>query len=250
MWDQLTTIAPGLNWTLVLVYARVQAMVLILPGLGESLLPVRVRVAIAMAVTPLLSLPLAVLPMPQTPVAIAGQIAAQMVIGFAAGALLRLLAAAIDIATTAIAATAALSQIVGVPNKSAPHPIGNLLHLGGLAILMALGLPVMLLQLMADGFVLWPPGDWPDISVLGPQAVQIVADSFVLAMLLAAPFTLGGFLFQALSGVINRVMPSLPVVFIGSPAAILMALAGLALLAPLLVGLWADAVLDFTLPRL
>ena len=29
-----------------------------------------------------------------------------------------------------------------------------------------------------------------------------------LAMLLAAPFTLGGFLFQALSGVINRVMPA------------------------------------------
>ena len=67
-------------------------------------------------------------------------------------------------------------------------------------------------------------------------------------MMLAAPFTLGGFMFQALSGVINRVMPALPVVFIGSPAAVLLALAGLALLAPLLVGLWADAVLGFMLP--
>jgi flagellar biosynthetic protein FliR len=76
----------------------------------------------------------------------------------------------------------------------------------------------------------------------------MVSDSFWLAMMLAAPFTLGGFLFQALSGVINRVMPALPVVFIGAPASILLALAGLAILAPLLVSIWADLVLSFMLP--
>ena len=63
-----------------------------------------------------------------------------------------------------------------------------------------------------------------------------------------ALFTLGGFLFQALTGVINRVMPALPVVFIGAPAAIFLALMGLAILSPMLIGLWADAVLSFMLP--
>ena len=67
-------------------------------------------------------------------------------------------------------------------------------------------------------------------------------------MLLAAPFTLGGFMFQALSGVINRVMPALPVIFIGSPAAIMLALAALAMLAPVLIALWADAILGHVLP--
>ena len=67
-------------------------------------------------------------------------------------------------------------------------------------------------------------------------------------MMLAAPFTLGGFLFQTLTGVINRVMPALPVVFIGAPAAIFLALMGLAILSPMLIGLWADAVLSFMLP--
>ena len=69
-------------------------------------------------------------------------------------------------------------------------------------------------------------------------------------MMLAAPFTLGGFLYQALSGVINRVMPALPVVFIGAPASILLALMGLVILAPLLVGIWANAVMGFMLPAL
>ena len=161
---------------------------------------------------------------------------------------LRLLAMSLDIATSAIAATASLSQLVGGQNEAAPHPIGNLVHLAGIAVLMVMGLPVMLVQLMADSFAIWPPGAWPDAQGLATEAIRLVARSFWIAMLLAAPFTLGGFMFQALSGVINRVMPALPVIFIGSPAAIMLALGALALLAPLLVALWADAILAHVLP--
>ncbi|MBA47570.1 MAG: flagellar biosynthetic protein FliR [Paracoccus sp.] len=247
-WDQLSQWVPGLDWRLVLVYLRVQACVLALPGLGERVIPARVKVGLAMAVSPLLAGAVAPAGVPDNTATAMAQAAGEVVIGAATGLLLRLLALALDVATSAIAATASLSQIIGVQNEAAPHPIGNLMHLGGVAILMALGLPVMVVQLMADSFVLWPPASWPEIGRLMPEAVAILSRSFVLAMMLAAPFTLGGFMFQALSGVINRVMPALPVVFIGSPAAVLLALAGLALLAPLLVGLWAGAVLGFMLP--
>jgi flagellar biosynthetic protein FliR len=63
-------------------------------------------------------------------------------------------------------------------------------------------------------------------------------------MLLAAPFILGGFLFQLLSGMISKVMPALPVVFIAAPGAILLALVALALLVPSILSIWAEAVLD------
>lgn len=249
MWSQVASMIPFQGWALLIVYLRVQACVIALPGLGESVLPLRVRVAAAMALTPLLA---EGIPPGASPEDLAGGLAlaaSELVIGLAAGMLIRLLALALDMATTAIAATASLSQLVGVQNEAAPHPIGNLLHLGGIAILMALGLPVMLANLLADSFLLWPAGSLPDIDRLAPAAVQVLADSFLLAMMIAAPFTLGGLLFQALSGVISRVMPSLPVVFIGSPGAILLALVALAVLAPMLIEIWADAVLQFTLPR-
>lgn len=249
MWDQLAAWVPGLDWRLVLVYARVQACILIVPGLGERVLPVRVRVAAAMAIAPLLAGLVAAVSAPADSLAMLGQLSGAMVAGLASGGLLRLLALALDIATTAIAATASLSQIIGVQNEAAPHPIGNLLHLGGMAVLMVMGLPVMLVELMADSFSVWPVAGWPDAAMLAPAAVRVLSDGFVLAMLIAAPFTLGGFLFQALSGVINRVMPALPVVFIGAPASILLALVALAVLSPMLIGIWVEAVLDFTLPR-
>lgn len=248
-WPQLVATFPGLDWTLLLVYLRVQAFVMALPALGERVIPVRVRVAIAMSLSPLLAAAVARVAMPDGPALMLAQAAGQMVIGLSAGMLLRLLALSIDIATSAIAATASLSQIVGGQNEAAPHPIGNMLHLGGVAILMALGAPVMMVQLMADSFLLWPIGTWPDAGMMMSEAVRVLSYSFGLAMLLAAPFSLGGFLFQALSGVVNRVMPALPVVFIGSPIAVLMALAALAILAPMLIGIWSDVVLSFTLPR-
>lgn len=248
MWDQLTSLLPGLEWTVVLVYLRVQACVLILPGLGERFFPARVRIALAMAVTPLLSGGLADVPIPQGQFDMLAQGASEMAIGFATGGLLRLLAWSIDIASTAIAMTTSLSQIVGIPNDSAPHPLGNILHMGGLAVLMAMGFPIMIMELIADGLILWPPGGPPEITVLAENAIRVMGDSFILAMLMAAPFTLGAFLFQALSGVINRNMPALPMVFITAPGTILLAIIAAVVLAPLLIEVWANAVLDFTLP--
>lgn len=49
-------------------------------------------------------------------------------------------AMALDIAATAIAATASLSQLVGAPNEYSPHPIGSILHLAGLALIPGSGL--------------------------------------------------------------------------------------------------------------
>lgn len=248
--EQLLAAIPAPPWALVLVYLRVQGFVLVLPGFGERVMPARLKVGLAAALAPLLTPLAGDASMPAGTVALAGQVTAELVLGLGSGMLLRLLALALDVAATAIAATASLSQIMGIQNEAAPHPIGNLLHLAGLALLMAMGLPIMLVQLIAHSLQLWPPAAMPDIGYLVTHGVRLVSESFLLALMLAAPFTIGGFLFQALSGVVNRVMPALPVVFIGAPASVALALAGLAVLAPLLVGIWADRVLSFTLPVL
>ena len=229
---------------LLLTYCRVQACLLALPVFSERLLPVRVRVALAMSLTPLLAEQL-VSGQNVGTVAQLGMLAgAEVVTGLALGGLVRLFAMALDVAATAIAATASLSQLVGAPNEYSPHPIGSILHLAGLALILALGFPVLVCQLLNDSFQLRPLGEWPDIAEFLPAAIALVQRGFVLAMLLAAPFILGGFLFQLLSGMISKVMPALPVVFIAAPGAILLALLGLALLVPSILSIWAEAVLD------
>ncbi|REF67745.1 MULTISPECIES: flagellar biosynthetic protein FliR [Paracoccus] len=229
--------------TLMLTYCRVQACFAMLPVFSERALPVRVRAALAMAVTPLLAEGAQSLGDIGSLLHLAALAGAEILTGLVLGGLVRLFAVALDIAATAMAATASLSQLIGAANEYSPHPIGNLMHLAGLALLMALGFPILAFDLLRESLVLRPLGDWPQVSEVLSSAVALVGQGFVLAMLLAAPFILGGFLFQVLSGMISKVMPTLPVVFIVAPGAILLALLALVVLAPSILSVWADAVL-------
>lgn len=236
-----------LGWTadqvngVLLVYLRLQALILTLPGFGARFLPARIKVALAMALTPLFQGQAVAA---DNPAGLAVLAATAVVTGAVMGLMVRVIAMALDTATAAIAQSASLSQIIGVADESSPHPIGNLFHLAGTALLMALGLPMVLCRLASDSFRAFPPGAWPDIGQLWPQMLGLVAHSFLLAMGLAAPFILGGLLFQGLSGIVARVMPALPVVFVVAPLMILIALGALIVVSPAILSLWSDSVLS------
>ncbi len=234
-----------LDWLapLLLIYARIQACLMTMPAIGERVLPVRVRVAAAVALVPLYAAAAPPLSSP-APLALAALMGVEILSGLVLGLLVRVVAMALDVATTAIAQSASLSAMLGVSDEMAPHPIGNLLHMAGMALLMAVGLPLFICQVLTDSFALKPAGLWPDVAVIWPEFWQLVIHSFTLSMLIAAPFILGGLLFQMLSGVVARVMPAMPIVFVAAPAAILLALAALALLVPGLLGIWARDVLS------
>lgn len=228
---------------MLLVHLRLLGCVMALPGYGERAVPVRLRVALALALTPLY----ARLPTPPLPADAGGLLAAaaaELVTGLIFGLAVRLMSVMLSVAAAAIASSASLSQLIGGENEMAPHPIGNLMHLAGLALLMALGFPMMVADYLAAGFAAWPLGGVPQAVEVMPAMLGLIARGFALAMVLASPFILGGLLYQTLSGVIGRVMPALPVVFVGAPLAILLALTGLALFTVPLLGVWVDAVLD------
>lgn len=231
-------------WALpyLLAYCRIQACLLTMPIFSERFLSPRVKICFAMAMTPLFVESADGLHA-TTLTRVAILVMAETVTGLILGSVVRLLAISLDIASSIIAMTASLSQIVGVPNEFAPHPIGNLLHLAGVALLLALGFPMLVADLLRDSFVLKPIGSWPEVDQFVPAVIDVVSRSIILALTLSAPFILGGFLFQALSGIISKVMPALPIVFIGAPAEIFLSLIGLTLLAPALLSVWVEAVL-------
>lgn len=234
---------------LLLVYARIQTCLLAMPGIGERFLPIRVRVAVAMALTPLYAGAARPAP-PPAPLSLAALMAAEIVSGLALGLMVRVVAMALDVASTALAQSASMSALLGISEDMPPHPIGNLMHMAGLALLMVMGLPILICQVLTDSFVLKPPGLWPEIGAVWPAFSMLVVHSFTLALLLASPFILGGLLFQLLSGVVARVMPAMPVVFVAAPAAVLLALVVLAVLTPGLLSIWVTDVLSLELPGL
>jgi flagellar biosynthetic protein FliR len=146
---------------LLLTYCRVQACLLALPVFSERLLPVRVRVALAMSLTPLLAEHVA---LGQNRNGRAAWHACGRRGGHRSGAG-RTGASFRDCAGCRRDGDRGDGLAVATgwcaTNEYSPHPIGSILHLAGLALIMALGFPVLVCQLLRESFQLRPLGAWP-----------------------------------------------------------------------------------------
>jgi len=221
--------------TLFLVFLRVGAAMVILPGLGDRMIPVRVRLVVSFALCA------AVAPSIDSSREItAGLIISETVIGLALGSVLRFMAMALSMAGMMAAQLTSLAQLFGTVEPSSA--IGNILNLAGLALLMASGLPLMVIDLIIRSYDVLPIGIVANGSDLSRWGLARAAEAFALAFALTAPFALAALVYNAAMGVINRAMPQLMVALVGAPAITWASAVMLFLAAPLMLTVWKAAM--------
>ncbi|MEM8823420.1 MAG: flagellar biosynthetic protein FliR [Pseudomonadota bacterium] len=227
-------VAPMLA-SLFAAFLRIGGLMLLVPGFGDAMIPVRVRLVAAFALSA------AVAPAVDLPTSLnAWTIASEAATGLALGAVLRFLAQALLMAGMMAAQLTSLAQLFGTQEPSSA--IGNVLNMAGLALLMAAGLPLMLVDMLIRSYDVLPAGEWPAAGDLARWGVARLGHAFSLAVGLAAPFALVALIYNAAMGVLNRAMPQLMVALVGAPA--ISALAGIVLLlsAPLMLATWKAAM--------
>lgn len=208
-----------------LVFCRVGAAVMVLPGLGESFVPPRVRLILAFAV----SWPIAIITpgLPAVPPGDAGTLAehvgAELFAGLLLGVGARILFSAARIAAQIAGQSMALSNIFAAPGTGmdAGSVLTTWFTIGALAFWFASGLHLIAIDALARSYVAIPPGAWPDLAGTAEAVAAHVAKAFALGAQLGAPFFLLGFIAYFALGLVNRLMASLPVFFIAMPAGIL-----------------------------
>ncbi len=231
----------------VLVFLRIGAMAALLPAFGEMIVPLRVRLAVAMAFTLVVAPAVApaLPPVPETPLALAGLIAGEAAIGLMLGIGLRLFVMALQTAGTMAAQATSLAQFFGGANVDPQPAIAQVLVMGGLALALIFGLHVRLAELMILSYAMLPPGQAVSNGMAAEWGVARVAQSFTLAFRLALPFVVIALLYNVTLGAINKAMPQLMVAFVGAPAITFAGLAVLMLAAPLMLTVWLDAFHGF-----
>lgn len=248
MTDDLATIAElvGLGQSVALatlmVFLRIGAAMALLPAFGEQTIPPRIRLVIALAFTAIVT-PAAMPQLPKDPTLLMA--AAEITAGLALGAVFRMMIMALQIAGAIIAQATSLSQIAG---GTAPEPqpaVGHLLTAAGLAVAVMTGLHVKLAEALILSYRVMPAGAFPTASEFSTWGLAQIAQAFALGFSLAAPFTIAALMYNLALGAINRAMPALMVSFIGAPALSAGGLALLAILAPLLLGVWVTALQSF-----
>ncbi len=229
----------GWLWAALLVFVRVGAVMALMPGFGEQLVPARIRLVLTLAFTAVIAP--AVLPqIGPSDGRLIGPIAVEVVAGLAIGLGLRLFVMALQMAGMMIAQATSLAQLFGGMGPEPQPAIANLLVIAGLALAVVSGLHVRAAELMILSYEVLPPGGLPAPGEMADWGLGEIARAFTLAFMLAAPFTIAALIYNVALGVINRAMPQLMVSFVGAPALTLGGLVLLALTAPLALALWLD----------
>ncbi|MBL9011743.1 MAG: flagellar type III secretion system protein FliR [Alphaproteobacteria bacterium] len=240
----LDTLLPQQIFAFLLIFARLGALLMVFPGIGEGFVSTRFRLGLALAVSFLLMGPLAGrLPaLPADGGALFLLIATESLVGLAVGLSARLLLTSLNVAGNVIALQTGLGFAVAVdPTQGAQGAIlSTFLVTMGILMIFITGTHAILFDGIFRSYDLFPPGDLPPVAGFLELVVRFVSASFLLGIEMSAPFLVLSLVFYAGLGVVSKMMPQFQVFFISMPLSIM---GGFGLLM-LLIGLMMQIFLD------
>ena len=231
-----------------LVFARLGAIVMLIPGIGETFIPVRIRLSLALLLA-LVLFPLVGAAVPKIPVDVSGvalAIIKETAIGLFIGGILRFfmssLAAAGEIMS--IQTTLAFAQTAN-PTEAAPSTtLGTFLGLMGILLIMTTNLHHLFLSAIVRSYTIFPFTKAIPLADAKDLAVQTVSRSFALGLQLAAPVVAASLIFNIATGLVGRVMPLFQIFFVATPLMVLLGLSVFALSIGVIGMVWVDRYRD------
>ncbi|HEY4135735.1 MAG TPA: flagellar biosynthetic protein FliR [Alphaproteobacteria bacterium] len=221
---------------LLLVFTRVGAAMVAMPGVGETTVPARYRLLLAAALTVLVLPGLAgKLPaLPDSAVGLFLMLAVEIVIGLFLGGIGRILLGALYTAGSIISLQASLSNAFVMDtaaNQQGSLP-GVLLSTLGVLLLLLTDLHHMMIRAIFDSYGLFTPGQMPPIEDLTEVVSRLVSQSFLIGIQLSAPLIAVGLIMYLGVGLLARLMPQMQVFFIIQPAQVAIGLIVVSLTIP------------------
>ena len=217
----LNELLPAGAFAFILLFVRVGAVVMLLPGVGEMYVPAPVRLALALAISVLLAPVLGgtLPPLPSQPLPTALLVGVELFTGIFIGLLVRFLVAALSVAGNVIAVQSGLGAATFFDPIMATQNVvfANFLSIVGVTALFVTDLHLMLLRGAVDSYALFPAGLMPMAGDAARHAGDMVSASFRLGIQISAPFIVFGLVFNVGLGLLNRLMPAFQVFFVMTP---------------------------------
>src|SRR5947209_6893940 len=206
---------PAVATAFLLTFARVGAMVMLMPGVGELSVPSRVRLTIALVLTAIL------LPGHQKAYAVDlrtfGPVVVllfqELIIGAVLGLTARLAISALQVTGSVVAQQLGLGFVTAVdPTQNQQGLlVGNFLTVLGLTLIFATDLHHYVIAALHDSYSLFHPGEVPLIGDVAALVIRTTGAAFRIGVQLAGPFLVFGFLFNLALSVLSRLMQQLQV---------------------------------------
>ncbi|TYC58655.1 flagellar biosynthesis protein FliR [Rhodobacterales bacterium] len=218
-----STFSSSVLLAVFLLFCRIGACLMIIPGFGSSRIPVRVRLFIALSVSlalaPLLT-PTIQAALPDEQLAtVAWFIGAELLTGAFIGFLGRAFIAALETMATLISMAIGMSNLPGMPIEGvdALPPVANLFTVTATAMVFISNQHWEILKGLVASYDAIPAG-MPLASVTGVEKfAEQLSRTFVLALRVCSPFIVYTIVINLAIGLVNKLTPSIPVYFISLP---------------------------------
>jgi flagellar biosynthetic protein FliR len=228
-----------------LVLARVSPLFVLAPLFSSKMVPARVKAIVAVGLSIGLT-PIAVhgQQIPTEPMAVAGLLVVQVLVGLAFAFAVGMVLAAIEAAgaLTDMVAGFSFGSVIDPVNGNQGGTMTNFYSIVGLAMFIAIGGDAWTLRGLSRTFDLVPLTKAPAIPTLTSGVEQAFSTIFVSAVEVCAPVLLALLITDVAFGMVSRVVPQLNVFGVGFPMKVGVAILVVAASLPFLGAFMTDQI--------
>jgi len=220
-------------WAGALIFARIGAILMLLPGFGESYVSARIRLSLALVLS-LALWPLVAGSLPALPASLGGMVGwliREVTTGLMIGFLLRLLMAALSTAgeVVSLQTTLSFAQTANPLQAQPATTLAAFLTLFGVAMIFATNTHHLFIVGLLGSYEVVRPVAPLVVEDFVTLAIRTVSGSFLLGVQLAAPVIVFSIIFNLATGLVGRIMPQFQVFFVATPLNVLFGLSIFAL---------------------
>ena len=242
----LGALLTGQFVTVALVFGRLGAAMMFMPGFGESFIFVRHRLAFSILLALVLA-PLVARGTPPTdPVEFIKAMAVEVTLGVWIGLAARILLDAMQVAGSQIGMVSGLSNAFApsIGSFQGSTLISTTLLLGAIAVIFATDTHHLIIEALLNSYEVFPPGLLMP-GDLAEQMARAAQESLYVGVAIAGPFYVMGVILNVGLGLTNRMLPALPVFFVAAPVLIAAGLLVLVLTMPAAQRTWITHFVDW-----
>lgn len=221
-------ISPETVLIAVLTFCRVGTVFMFLPALGESNVPMNIRLIIAVVISLLVAPTLSVndIKVTSSPLYLLLIVGVEVALGVAIGLMTKLLLSAVHVLGFSIGTYSGLSSaILFDPSQNSQGSIfGNFFTLITIACILAADLHLLIISGVAHSYHKFPLASFHEhVGDFSELISQTTSMAFNVGIQISAPFILVSIALSVAAGVIAKLIPQIQIFFLVLPAQVLLA---------------------------
>lgn len=215
-------------YVLFMIFTRIGAAVMFLPGFLNANYYARARLMLALSVAYVL-MPVLGPKIPPMPASIAEfglLVMGEVLVGAFFGLVLQAILAALDLTGNILSFSVGLAAaMVSDPSTQQQSQIlSSFLTFTGVVVIFLTNTHHLMIRGVVESYALFIPGQPLPLDDLVSVFIRMLSDGFRLGMAIVAPLLVFALLFNAALGFTNRLVPQMQVFFVGMPLQIIIGL--------------------------